>query len=102
MLKMIIRFDEDKVRNESEYDLDGIYAYIEEIVCEENLRVCDDERGVYTDNEEGNMDDDLYSFMTVAAILADRDWIAYAKEWLWYEDAEEAQNLLRTFKILRY
>lgn len=98
MLKMIIKFDEDKVRSESEYELDEIYDYIEEIVHEENLRVCD-ERGVYTNNEEGNMDDDIFSFMSVATILAGCEWITFAKDWLWYEDTEEAEDLIQTFEV---
>lgn len=50
MLKMIIKFDEDKVRSES-------------------------------------------------TILAGCEWITYAKDWLWYEDTEEAEDLIQTFEV---
>ena len=99
MLKMIIKFDEEKVKNESKYELEEIFDYIEDVIHEENLKVCDNERGIYANNEGGDIDDDIFSFMVVATILAGCEWITYAKEWLWYEDTEEAENLLDTFEI---
>ncbi|MBR1702630.1 MAG: hypothetical protein IJ716_11815 [Lachnospiraceae bacterium] len=95
MLKMLINFDEERIKKEYDVDIEEIYDFIEEVVLDENLFV--DKKGIYIN--KGEDEEDIFSFMIVASILADRDWIIFAKEWLWYEGSDEAENLLDTFKI---
>ena len=39
MLKMIIKFDEEKVKNESKYELEEIFDYIEDVIHEDTFKI---------------------------------------------------------------
>ena len=94
MMKMIIRFDEEKL-NEHGYSLEKIYQYLNNMMLRRNLTVCED--GVYTDS--GDEYNDTFSFMVIAPVISHNEWIKYAKEWLWYEGSDVPNNLLKTFEI---
>ena len=104
MLKMVLKFDEEKVKANG-YDLRKIYNDINGLMSNDKLTVVAD--GVYTDSGVDEFNDGL-SFMVIAPILAEREWIKFASEWLWYESGEDAldgddddpNNLLKTFGIM--
>lgn len=93
-MKMVIRFDEEKL-NENGYSLEKIYQYLNNLMLKRNLTVC--ENGVYTDS--GDEYNDTFSFMVIAPVISDCEWIKYAKEWLWYEGSDVQDDLLEKFEI---
>lgn len=97
MLKMVIEFDEDKIKREGKYDLQKMYASLYERFTEEGLRV--EKNGVYVD---GGKESDLMSFMVIATALPGIEWFRkYIKKWDWYEeDWEEPENLIDTFEMV--
>lgn len=96
MLKMVIELDEEKIKKEGKYDLQKMYAHLDENFVKSGLKV--EELGVYTDN--GN-EYDLNEFMALATVLSDVEWFKkYIKTWDWYEeDLTEPENLLKTFEM---
>lgn len=94
MLKMVIKFDEKKVE-ENGFSLPQINAYLNEFVSERNLVCC--EEGVYTDN--GNEDDDTFSFMVIASVLSKKEWMKCASEWSWYENSDIPDDLIKKFEL---
>ena len=94
IMKMIIRVDREK-RMENRYSLERIYKCINNLMLKRNLTVR--ENGVYTDS--GDDYNDAFSFMVIAPVISHKEWIKYAKEWLWYEGSDVQDNLLKTFEI---
>lgn len=96
MLKMVIKFDENKIRTDGKYSLDKINDYLNNLVLTRNLIV--QENGLYTDS--GNEEKDIFSFMVIATAISHREWIKFAKEWLWYENSDIPDDLLKTFEVV--
>lgn len=94
MMRMVLKFNERKI-DEKGYSLEKIYQYLNELVSSRNLTVCED--GVYTDS--GDEYNDTFSFMVIAPVISHHEWMQCAEEWLWYEDSDVPNNLLKTFKI---
>ncbi len=97
MLKMVIEFDEEKVKKEGKYDLQMMYDCLAKRFTDNGLQVV--EKGVYVDKGE---EEDLISFMVIASVLPRKDWfVRYVKQWLWYEESEIPNNLIKTFELVK-
>ncbi len=97
ILKMIIRFDEEKMNEDGQYNLRNIFDYLNKFASEHHLTVCED--GVYTDS--GDEEKDTYSFMLMGGVLAQQEWMKYASEWIWYEKSDVPEDLLKVYNIHR-
>ena len=94
MLKMVIGFDEDKIKSNGQ-SLDQYYGIVDDMAKEYRLNICAD--GVYTDNDR---DEDLRHFMVMVLFLKNKDWFRMCvKQWDWYEDTDEPENLIERFNI---
>ncbi len=98
MLKMVIEFDEEKIKDDGKYDLQKMYACLAERFTENGLKVL--ENGVYID--EGK-EKDLMHFMAIATSLPGIEWFKrYIKKWDWYEDDwDEPEDLIETFELMK-
>lgn len=98
MLKMVIEFDEEKIKEEGKYDVQKMYAHLDENFVKSGLKVV--AQGGYTDS--GN-EEDLNEFMALATVLSDVEWfIKYVKKWDWYEeDLTEPEDLIKTFELTK-
>ncbi len=95
ILKMIIRFDEEKMCEDGKYSARDIFDYLNKFALEHHLVVCED--GVYTDN--GDEEKDTYSFMLMGGVLSQQEWMKYASEWIWYEKSDVPKDLLKVYNI---
>ena len=97
MLKMVIEFDGEKIKQGNPTALNDMYGLLDNAFEKRNLKVCGN--GVYTDN--GN-EEDLFQFMVLAGILSKKEWfVKFIKKWLWYEESDVSQDLIKTFEIAR-
>lgn len=97
MLKMVIKLNEEKIKNENEYDLEYLYSFIDENFKKRGLKVI--ETGVY----EGDFDseEDTFQFMMIMSSYKKAEWFKkYVLEWVLYEGTEEPEDLLKSFKIV--
>lgn len=95
MLKMVIEFDEAKIDHENRYDLQDFTTYLKDLAERRGLRCC--ENGVYAGT---GRDEDLVQFMVIMSILKTTDWfLRYVSKWLWYEDDDTGEDLIKSFKI---
>lgn len=94
-LKMIIRFDEEKMNEDGQYSSRDIFDYLNKFASEQHLTVRED--GVYTDS--GDEENDTYSFMLMGGVLSQQEWMKYASEWIWYEKEDVPQDLLKVYSI---
>ncbi len=97
-LKMVIEFDEEKIKKEGRYDLHKLYANLRKSFEGAGLKTVTD--GVFVDN--GN-EEDLNEFMALASVFSKIDWFTSAiKRWDWFqEDMEEAEDLIKTFELTK-
>lgn len=95
-LKMVIEFDEEKIKKEGRYDLHKLYASLRKSFEGVGLKTVTD--GVFVDN--GN-EEDLNEFMALASVFSKIDWFTSSiKRWDWFqEDMEEAEDLIETFEL---
>ena len=102
MLKMVLKFDEEKVRAKG-YDLREIYNDVNGLMSDGNLTV--EEDGIYTDRGVDEYEA-VISFMAITPIISKRKWIKFASEWLWYDDEEnddedDPEDLFKTYRIIK-
>lgn len=82
MMKMLIKFDEEKIEREGEYDLEKIEEFLNKEFSE--MGIYKDEEGLYTN---GN----FVTFGSMIMALSKMDWfLDNATEWLWYDSAGQA------------
>ena len=94
MLKMQIEFNDIKAQADG-VSVDALYEYTNERFRNRNLKVCAD--GVYVGNDKGS---DLKQFMIMASALSETEWFAkYISTWMWYEESDEPENLIKTFEL---
>ena len=77
MMKMLIKFDEEKIEREGEYDLEKI----EKLLNDEFAK-----RGIHKDEEGFYVDGNFVTFGSMILGLSKMDWfLDNAAEWLWYD-----------------
>ena len=77
MMKMLIKFDEQKVEREGKYDLEKMNKVIDKEFLD--MGVTKDENGVYVNG-------DFESFGSMIFALKKLDWfVENVSEWLWYD-----------------
>ena len=82
MLKLVIRFDEEKIKKEQVCTLEMLYAKIDRAIRKANLKKV--ENGIYTDT--GNKMD-LTRFFGIIAWLKQMEWFhRYVIQMDWYND----------------
>ena len=96
MLKMVVKFDKEKAKEDA-IAVEQLYSKLDKRFAKRNLKVC--ENGVYVD--KGN-EEDLMQFMIMASALAGIEWfVKYIKQWFWYEESEEPEDLIKVFELAR-
>lgn len=98
MLKMIIELNEEKIKKDNKYSVEGIYSFMNEMFKRRGIDAC--QKGEYSyageDEEEG-----LFQFMVLASVFKTEEWFSrYVVKWLWYEGDDEAEDLIVTFRIV--
>ena len=82
MMKMLIKFDEEKIEREGEYDLEKMEEFLNKDFSE--MGIYKDEEGLYTNG-------DFVTFGSMVLVLSEADWFMdNATEWLWYDSAGQA------------
>lgn len=93
-LIMIVEFDAIKAE-ENGVKVELLYEHLNRCVVRKELVVL--RNGVYTGKGD---ESDLFRFMVIAGALSSTDWfVKYLKKWLWYEESDEAEDLMRTFEL---
>lgn len=94
MLEMRIEFDEERL-NADNMSVEEFYSHLDEKFRRRGLNIC--EKGVYRDNGD---EDDLFQFMVLAGACSEFDWfVKYVKRWIWYEDCDTPEDLIKTFEL---
>jgi len=92
--RMVIEFNEKEVKRKN-YSVNSFFSSINKFFEENNLMVIED--GVYV---SGGSQEDEFNFMVAAGVLRKTEWfVKFVKIWLWYEDNEDPQDLIKTFKL---
>ena len=85
MMRMKIKLDEQKVKENGEYTVDEMYKKIDDLAKKVNITKKDKE-GAFVGNNDRY---DFASFGRMIIALGDCDWYKNCvEEWLWYDDYE--------------
>lgn len=97
MLKLVIAFDEEKIKKEQVCTVEMLYAKIDRAIQKAHLRKVED--GIYTDTGDCM---DLTRFLGIIAWLKQMEWFhRYAIRMDWYHGRLEARGVLEPEDMLK-
>ena len=82
MMKMVIKFDNEKIRKENVFTEEILFDRIEKNILDANSKIVD--KGIYTNT---GRKEDLTNFMAIIGWLKRAEWfVRYVKRWEWQND----------------
>lgn len=84
MMKMLIKFDEEKIEHEGEHDLKKMEKFLNDEFAK---------RGIYKDDEGLYVGGDFSTFGSMIWSLSEMDWfLDNASKWVWYDSEGQADS----------
>ncbi len=91
MLKLEIKLDEEKIRNEKKYSVESIYRALDQAFSKHRLNQERDESGVLWVTGNGSPKD-YGSFGCIITSLCEKEWFMdYVTRWIWY-NSDDGEN----------
>ena len=88
MIRIEIKLDNEKIRDEGFYTSDAIFNAVDEVFAKYCLSKSIEQDGSITYSGTGAATD-FGAFASVILFLKDREWfIPYVERWLWYNSAD--------------
>lgn len=86
MFRILIKIDEEKVKQEQKYDLTGIYSVIEELFQKLDLIRLESEPGILLYGDRGRDCDFSYFGLAIREFKNEKWFLDNVGAWIFYED----------------